>query len=357
MAELLASPQSACGISPVRVMATPLSVRSRSWSWRARALIFLISAFFAAPLVLEAHRVIVGTNFHTVLPGRVYRSAQLDEKDLRRYVAQHGIRTVVNLRGECPQFGWYQTERTTLAELGVIHRDINFSSTLVPAVSEFRELVETLTTCEYPLLIHCRRGADRTGLASAICLLLASDADPENSRSQMDWRYGHFEAGRSGRLHLVLDMYKAWLAAEGKVHQPELFQYWVLHEYQPGPFWARIEPLDVPAQLPHGKPVAARFRVHNLSRFPWQFKQGANCGMHLRFLLTNRDEEVRLTGGAGYFEHTLQPGESIELTLSLPAVRKPGTYDLKVDMADEQQCWFFMVGSTPYETELTVPRE
>jgi hypothetical protein len=229
-----------------------------------------------------------------------------------------------------------------------------FSSYLVPGVEEFRELVRVLDRCEYPVLLHCRRGADRTGLASAVALLLHTDAEPEETRRQLSWRFGHLSFGRSGGLHLVLDMYKAWLAQDGKLHRPELFRTWVLEYYQPGPFWAEIEPLQVPTRLQVKKPVAARFRIHNRSHFPWQLRQAANVGMHLHWLVRNEDHSNAWQGGAGYFDAVVLSGESIELTIGLPSISKPGKYELLVDMGDEVHGWFFLVGSKPFVTELIV---
>jgi hypothetical protein len=206
------------------------------------------------------------------------------------------------------------------------------------------------------VLLHCRRGADRSGLAAAACLLL-DDTDVGAARNQLSWRFGHVALGRSGDLNQVLDMYNAWLNQRNEAHRPELFRHWALEHYRPGPYWAFIEPLEVPEKLMFGKPAAARFRVHNRSQFPWQFKKGLSYGYHLRYLLRTDDRKLAWTGGAGYFEHVLPAGESIELTLNLPAIRKPGRYHLRVDMAEENTCWFFMVGSPTFETELVVGRE
>ncbi|WP_128254651.1 hypothetical protein [Falsirhodobacter deserti] len=38
-------------------------------------------------------------NFHPIVGGEAYRSAQPDGKDLRVWVKQQGIRSVINLRG------------------------------------------------------------------------------------------------------------------------------------------------------------------------------------------------------------------------------------------------------------------
>jgi hypothetical protein len=66
------------------------------------------------------------------------------------------------------------------------------------------------------------------------------------------------------------------------------------------------------------------------------------------------DGNTSETGGAGYFDAVVPPGESIELTLALPALKKPGKYRLTVDMGDEARGWFFMVGSPTYTAELEV---
>src|SRR5947207_3236534 len=61
-------------------------------------------------LVLEAGRVLLGRNLHTVLPGRVYRCAQPSGEDVERLGQTLGIRTVVNLRGSCDPSPFYLEE-------------------------------------------------------------------------------------------------------------------------------------------------------------------------------------------------------------------------------------------------------
>ena len=61
----------------------------------------------------------LGTNLHAVIPGELYRSAQLSPAQLAEVVQRLGIRTVINLRGCCEGFDWYEQERRTLQVLGV----------------------------------------------------------------------------------------------------------------------------------------------------------------------------------------------------------------------------------------------
>src|SRR5262249_3120056 len=60
-----------------------------------------------------------GQNWHELIPGRVYRCAQLDPDQLRRAVEQYGIRTVLNLRGCSPASDWYLGESRATHDLDV----------------------------------------------------------------------------------------------------------------------------------------------------------------------------------------------------------------------------------------------
>ena len=51
----------------------------------------------------------------------------------------------------------------------------------------------------------------------------------------------------------------------------------------------------------------------------------------------------------------MPPGEHIDLTLALPPLRKPGRYQLTVDLLDEQNGSFLQAGSEPLVWEVEVP--
>ena len=52
----------------------------------------------------------LGGNFHTVVPGELYRSAQPTAAMIAEYQQNYGIKTIVNLRGENIGSGWYDAE-------------------------------------------------------------------------------------------------------------------------------------------------------------------------------------------------------------------------------------------------------
>ncbi|HZT80009.1 MAG TPA: hypothetical protein VFA26_07305, partial [Gemmataceae bacterium] len=89
----------------------------------------------------EAGRVFFGSNFHTIDPGRLYRTSQPSPERLRELIRAYGIRTVVNLRGCCSSFDWYLDECRASADLDVCQEDLCFSAGRLPAVAELRRLV------------------------------------------------------------------------------------------------------------------------------------------------------------------------------------------------------------------------
>jgi len=309
----------------------------------------------AALLAFRLYDIWIGDNLHEVVPGRVYRCAQLDTAGFERIIRAHGIRTVINLRGECPRFEWYHEEVQALAALGVNTVDVNFSYWALPSVAEVRKLVEVLETGEGPFLMHCRRGSDRTGLGAAIAVLVCTEGGLEAARGQLSLRYGHVPVTGRRELSRFFDLYEEWLAGRRQAHHRDRFREWITTHYQPYHLAAEVMPLEVPKALPVGRPVLARFRVTNQSRLPWKFRTSPRAGVHLRFRLKHTwDEEFIYEGGGGFFDRTLAPGESIDLPITLPAVRVPGVYTLLVDMKDEKLGWFRSYGSAAFEKELEV---
>src|SRR5262249_4828654 len=115
--------------------------RRRSW---LRVLLYGAAAGLLLAGAGEAGRVVLGRNFHVVVPGQIYRCAQLNGATLERFIQAHGIRTVVTLRGFSPDFPWYCRECRVTHRLDVNQEDIAFSAARLPAVGEVRRLIEVL---------------------------------------------------------------------------------------------------------------------------------------------------------------------------------------------------------------------
>jgi hypothetical protein len=310
---------------------------------------------FLAVVAYTAVQGTLGGNFHTVVPGLVYRSAQPSGPELEEMIRERGIRTVVNLRGSCAPLDWYLEECRITHEHNVAQEDIGLSACRLPSTSEVRRLVEVLDHCEYPVLFHCFRGADRTGLASAIALLLRTNASLEAALSQLNIFYGHVRISKTANMDRFFDFYEEWLAEQQIEHTPDQFRRFVATGYCPGECRCQMQLLHAPHSVPRGKPAALALRARNTSIRPWRLRPETNAGIHASFTIYDaRNNTIVAEGRAGLFEAEVIPGESIDLTLALPPIARPGMYHLVVDMVDEQHCSFFQAGSDLLEWELEV---
>lgn len=130
-------------------------------------------------------------NFHEVLAGQLYRSNQPSVEELVRYTKENGIRTVINLRGPNESKAWYQDEIRTARELGLNHIDFGMSASRELNMNEVNQLVAIMRDAPKPILIHCKAGADRTGLATALYLSRIALLSEKEAESQLSIRYGH----------------------------------------------------------------------------------------------------------------------------------------------------------------------
>lgn len=132
-------------------------------------------------------------NFHVIADGRAYRSAQPTTETLFSAIAQLGIKTVVNLRGENPDQSWWQDEQAVCQSTGVTLVNIRMSASELPSRETLLLVYDTFVAAEYPVLIHCQSGADRTGAASAIWLMMQG-VSRDDAQGQLSPAYFHYQA-------------------------------------------------------------------------------------------------------------------------------------------------------------------
>ena len=141
-------------------------------------------------------------NFHAVEAGILYRSAQPDRDDLAAAVQQHGVKSVLNLRGRNPGSFWYDEEIAASRELSLAHYDYSLSAKRVVTQQQIAEILNIVRQAPKPLLIHCKSGSDRAGLVSALYRFALAGAKAEDADLELSLRYGHFPylTSRSGAM-------------------------------------------------------------------------------------------------------------------------------------------------------------
>jgi len=144
-------------------------------------------------------------NFHSITPGEAYRSAKLDRDKLEYYVKKYNIKSIVNLIGEDPRKPWYQEELQISAAHNIKHYDITLSATQEPTDQDAQRLVEIFQTAPRPVLIHCKGGSDRSGLAAAMWKVVVDKEPKSEARKQLSILYGHLPCGKTSAMDHFFD--------------------------------------------------------------------------------------------------------------------------------------------------------
>jgi len=147
-------------------------------------------------------------NVHTIIAGQAYRSNQPDPSRIAQLQTLYGIKTIINLRGAEPGSKWYDDEVATSKALGIEHTDYAMSSRRQLTAEQTRTLIALMQKAEKPILIHCKAGSDRTGLAAALYVAAVAKGGERRAEGQMSIAYGHFGLPLSP-THAMEDTFEA----------------------------------------------------------------------------------------------------------------------------------------------------
>ena len=175
---------------------------------RLKQLRNLLLVFFgvAIPLGYYLTFFVVKANFSEVVPQKVYRSAQPSPEQLKKWVRQYGIRTVINLRGDTGKIA--EDERAVASQLGAKMISIRLSASSLPTSSSLAKLIQTIETAEQPILIHCHGGVDRTGTASTLAAMAIGKADYDTAKWHAYVPPGPWKRKRKSNYVHISDIFK-----------------------------------------------------------------------------------------------------------------------------------------------------
>jgi len=150
---------------------------------RMRHLLWLLLPFAVLPLVWPQEEAIRSElpRFARVAEG-LYRSGQPSDAGFRQ-LARLGVKTVLDLRGPGERA---ERERALVESLGMQYVNIPLSGWRRPRDADvLRALTLLADPTARPILVHCRRGADRTGVIIALYRILYEGWDPERAYREM----------------------------------------------------------------------------------------------------------------------------------------------------------------------------
>jgi len=156
---------------------------------------------------------------------RAWRAAQPAPHQIRRF-AREGGRTVISLRGG-QAFGSLPLEREVCAAEGLAFHNFVLRSRALPSREELQNMIALLERIEYPVLFHCKSGADRAGFMAALYLMIVEGRPVAEARGELDLRFGHIRQGKTGVLDAFFDAYEA--ETGGRTPLVE----WIARDYDP----------------------------------------------------------------------------------------------------------------------------
>jgi protein tyrosine/serine phosphatase len=128
---------------------------------------------------------VAGHNLHIVAPGQVYRSSRMNPDTLARTIQAHQIKSVLSLIG--PSL----VESNAVRQSGAMYYNVSISDRHAVTDQRLEEIVTILRTAPKPLLIHCKAGADRTGLAASLYHYAIEGQPAAQADDSLTLLYGH----------------------------------------------------------------------------------------------------------------------------------------------------------------------
>lgn len=207
-------------MTAAEIAANPLkpTVRPRRKSRRAVKILVLV---FAVLIALCWYIGVFGGNVRAIEAGKVYRSAQLTGSnytavtarlvgnDLNSVLAREHIRTLICLRAGSAKDDWYREEIADCNRYQVDHKDVPFSARSLPPPETLKSLLDVFDHAQYPVLLHCQGGADRSGLAGALYAHIYQHIPLDRAeQEELTWRYGHLPVDKTRAMDDFFSLYR-----------------------------------------------------------------------------------------------------------------------------------------------------
>ena len=164
-------------------------------------------------------------NFHKI-DENLYRSAQPTKNQLKKLIQKYNIKTIINLRGaENIKNLNYEKEICLKHNIKLIN--IKLHSRGFPSKEDILKLYKIFQTIDYPALIHCKSGSDRTGLAATLYLHLIKKTPITHALKQLKFfPYGHIKYSKAGKIDFMFEKY-----LESKKETKISFLDWIKKHY------------------------------------------------------------------------------------------------------------------------------
>lgn len=177
---------------------------------------------------------VLWTNLFEIAPG-VWRSNQPSPARLARY-KRMGVTSVLSLRGDGSK-PFHVLEKSACQKLGLTLHTVPLSARKLREAEHFLDLFDLFERIEKPFVLHCKSGADRAGLVSALWLMHMEGRPVQEAREMLSFKYLHLKSTHTGILDHLLDIYEADTA-----QNPMPIRQWFETCYDPAKITASFTP-------------------------------------------------------------------------------------------------------------------
>lgn len=153
-------------------------------------------------------------NFHQVNT-QLYRGAQPMRAGIQRLI-QLGVKTIINLRADDQNS---RVEEQEARALGLNYFNVPFHRLGRPTVEQVQRVLSLISAVEnQPVFVHCKQGADRTGIVIALYRIDHDRWTGERAKAEAN-RYG-LKPWQWGMKDFIDDYYRRRLPQTAPLPQP-----------------------------------------------------------------------------------------------------------------------------------------
>lgn len=163
---------------------------------------------------------------HHEIGKKMYRENQPSPKQIKKW-KKLGIKTNINLRGKSDK-GYYLLEKEACDQNSINMIDFHVYSRDVHSIETILNAQKLFSKIEYPAIMHCKSGADRTGFMGVLYKHFHMNEPIEVALSQLSLKYLHIKQGKTGILDFFFFDYLLY-SSQRKIS----FLDWVINVYDP----------------------------------------------------------------------------------------------------------------------------
>lgn len=170
----------------------------------------------------------------TALGPNAWRANQPDPERIAE-LARGGLKAIINLRGPSA-FAVYLFEKEACEAHGIELIDFKIEAYALDEPARYLALLDLFESVKKPVLMHCKSGADRSGLAAALYLMHMEKVPVEQAQGQLALKFLHRKRSKAGILDHLLEAY-----ARDSAQTPMDIRYWLRTRYDRDALTRRFE--------------------------------------------------------------------------------------------------------------------